>query len=82
MTDGIHREGDNIYTVSSLNSCSWKIVGVSFTDEVTQSVKKADSGRLGVCASVQPYYLRHGLFPALAHGHKTRQTSRFIHAEL
>ena len=40
MTDGIHREGDNIYTVSSLNSCSWKIVGVSFTDEVTQSVKK------------------------------------------
>lgn len=39
MTDGIHREGDNIYTVSSLNSCSWKIVGVSFTDEVTQSVK-------------------------------------------
>ena len=39
MTDGIHREGDNIYTVS-LNSCSWKIVGVSFTDEVTQSVKK------------------------------------------
>ena len=40
MTDGVHRGEDNIYTVSSLNSCNWKIVGVSFTDEVTQSVKR------------------------------------------
>ena len=40
MTDGVHRGEDNIYTVSSLNSCNWKIVGVSFTDEVAQSVKR------------------------------------------
>lgn len=40
LTDGIHTEKDYIYTVSSLDSCSWKIVGISFTDEVAQSVKK------------------------------------------
>ena len=30
---------DNIYNISSLNSCNWKIVGVSFNDEITQAVK-------------------------------------------
>lgn len=39
LTDGIHRMKDNIYNISSLNSCNWKIVGVSFNDEITQAVK-------------------------------------------
>lgn len=39
MSDGIHRKKDNIYNISSLESCNWKIVGVSFNDEITQAVK-------------------------------------------
>lgn len=39
LADGIHRKKDNIYNISSLTSCSWKIVGVSFNDEITQAVK-------------------------------------------
>ena len=39
MTDGIHNKKDNFYIVSSLNSCNWKIVGVSFNDEITSSVE-------------------------------------------
>lgn len=39
LSDGIHRKKDNIYNISSLDSCSWKIVGVSFNDEITQAVK-------------------------------------------
>ena len=39
LSDGIHRKKDNIYNISSLNSCNWKIVGVSFNDEITQAVK-------------------------------------------
>ena len=39
LSDGIHRKKDNIYTISSLDSCNWKIVGVSFNDEITQAVK-------------------------------------------
>lgn len=39
LSDGIHRKKDNIYTISSLNSCNWKIVCVSFNDEITQAVK-------------------------------------------
>ena len=39
LSDGIHRKKDNIYNISSLDSCNWKIVGVSFNDEITQAVK-------------------------------------------
>lgn len=39
LSDGIHRKRDNIYNILSLDSCSWKIVGVSFNDEITQAVK-------------------------------------------
>ncbi len=39
LSDGIHRKSDNIYNISSLDSCNWKIVGVSFNDEITQAVK-------------------------------------------
>ena len=39
FSDGIHRKKDNIYNISSLDSCNWKIVGVSFNDEITQAVK-------------------------------------------
>lgn len=39
LSDGIHRKKDNIYNISSLESCNWKIVGVSFNDEITQAVK-------------------------------------------
>ena len=39
LSDGIHRKRDNIYNISSLDSCNWKIVGVSFNDEITQAVK-------------------------------------------
>ena len=39
LADGIHRKKDNIYNISSLTSCNWKIVGVSFNDEITQAVK-------------------------------------------
>lgn len=39
LSDGIHRKKDNIYNILSLDSCSWKIVGVSFNDEITQAVK-------------------------------------------
>ena len=50
MPDGIHREKDNIYTISSLNSCNWKIVGVSFNDEITSSVKR--QATLGLAVAV------------------------------
>lgn len=39
LSDGIHRKKDNIYNILSLDSCNWKIVGVSFNDEITQAVK-------------------------------------------
>ena len=39
LVDGTHRKKDNIYNISSLNSCNWKIVGVSFNDEITQDVR-------------------------------------------
>lgn len=39
LADGIHRKRNNIYNISSLASCNWKIVGVSFNDEITQAVK-------------------------------------------
>ncbi len=39
FADGIHRKKDNIYNISSLTSCNWKIVGVSFNDEITQTVR-------------------------------------------
>lgn len=39
LADGTHRKKDNIYNISSLNSCNWKIVGVSFNDEITQAVR-------------------------------------------
>ncbi len=39
LSDGIHRKKDNIYNILSLDSCSWKIVGVSFNNEITQAVK-------------------------------------------
>lgn len=39
LSDGIHRKKDNVYNISSLDSCNWKIVGVSFNDEITQAVK-------------------------------------------
>ncbi len=39
LEDGIHRKKDNIYNISSLSSCNWKIVGVSFNDEITQAVR-------------------------------------------
>ena len=39
LSDGVHQQRDNIYTISSLRACNWKIVGVSFNDEINQSVK-------------------------------------------
>lgn len=39
LSDGIHRKENNIYNISSLSSCNWKVIGVSFNDEITQAVK-------------------------------------------
>lgn len=35
--DGVHYGKDSIYTVKSLQNCTWKIVGKSYTDEINQS---------------------------------------------
>lgn len=39
IANGIYKKKDNIYTVSSLDSCNWKIVGVSFNNEIAQAVQ-------------------------------------------
>lgn len=40
MTDGTHIEKDNIYCLMSMSECNWRIVGVSYNDEVTRSVRE------------------------------------------
>lgn len=40
MTDGTHIEKDNIYCLMSMSGCNWRIVGVSYNDEVTKSVRE------------------------------------------
>lgn len=39
IANGIYKKKENIYTVSSLDSCNWKIVGVSFNNEIAQAVQ-------------------------------------------
>ena len=40
MTDGTHIKKDNIYCLMSMSGCNWRIVGVSYNDEVTKSVRE------------------------------------------
>jgi len=40
MTDGLHREKDNLYNIDSLSVCNWKIVGVSYNEEIRTSVNR------------------------------------------
>ena len=45
LTDGAHVEGNVIYAVQSLENCNWRVVGVSYVDEVI-SANVAEAARI------------------------------------
>lgn len=50
MEDGIHSIGDRVYTLQSMPTSGWRIVGVTYNDEITQNVRRQVS--VGVIVSV------------------------------
>ena len=51
LADGAHVEGNVIYAVQSLENCRWRVVGVSYVDEVI-SANVTEAARILVLAAV------------------------------